>query len=174
MTVRRTALSWIEIVVVVAILGAVAFLTIPRLSNAAQQPDTRATLRQELKTLRVAIERYRTEHDRLPGVVGDQPADACDPELLVAQLTQYTDVLGNVSDRPSQRYCFGPYLSHGVPTCPIPPNTGRNGICAVRDANAPPVDPTANQAGWIYHANTGHIIVNSDATDVTGVRFTSY
>ena len=171
----RPALSLAEFLIAAVILGLLAALTIPRFSRAADPPDGAAALRDDLRVLRVAIERYYLDHDVFPGRYGDGANSAGTEAAFVAQLTMYTDAQGRVSDASSPEFQFGPYLRDGVPPACIPPGQARSGVHLVGGAMPPTGVPEApGKAGWVYNYETGQIIVNSTATDSTGRSYAAY
>ncbi len=167
---RKPAISVVEIVIVLVVFALIALIAVPQLGR-ADQPDERELLRTRLQVLRVAVERYYQDHAQWPGTV---PGEACDGALLVAQLTQPTNLDGEVSEFDDADHPYGPYLRDGIPECPIPPLVGRTGIHVIVDEPAPSYVGAAPQAGWLYDCLTGQVSVNSDGLDRTGRPFASY
>jgi len=170
----QPGVSLVEVVLAVVILGLLAALTIPRLSTAATPPDEGALLREHLKVMRVAIERYYQDHGVYPGALGHGQTAAGEPTTVIAQLTRYTDADGHVSDVRDARHRFGPYLRDGVPPCPVPPRIGRTGLCILAGDERPDFAPDAPDAGWLYNPRTGRIAVNSDVVSPDGRGYISY
>lgn len=169
----RKAVSAVEVIVAVVILGLLVALAIPRFTRAAAHEQD-ARLRGCLKVLRVAIERYYQDHHAFPGQHGDGSSPAASPATFVAQLTKFTDQRGRVSDVKDALHRFGPYLRDGVPQCPVPPHLGRAGVHVIRGGTAPAFADQAAEAGWVYNCQTGQIVANSNATDSTGRSYLSY
>ena len=91
--------SLIELVIVIVIMGIIAAIAVPRLSRSARTSGASA-LKQDLATLREAIELYAAEHG------GKYPDDA-----IVSQLTMYTNFSGDQADAlkdPSKSIVYGP------------------------------------------------------------------
>jgi len=168
------AISLIELVLAVLILGLVAALAIPRLGRAAVAPDEGDLLRDRLKVLRIAIERYRQDHGVLPGQPAEGSDLGCTEQTVLAQLTGPTDRTGRPVDAAAAGPCFGPYLRDGIPPCPVPPREGKTGIATITGAGLPAYLETATEAGWIYNCQTGQIAANSDALDPTGRGYIAY
>ena len=120
----RRAVSLVEVIVVLAVLGVVALAVIPRFTQAAGSGDEGAVLRERLKVLRVAIERYYQDHHTYPGQLCAGPHAGGTEEAFIAHLMQYTNVSGQLSVNGDAEHRFGPYLRDGVPACPVPPRTG--------------------------------------------------
>jgi prepilin-type N-terminal cleavage/methylation domain-containing protein len=170
----RKAVSLIEMILAIAILGLVAALTLPRFSTAAEAPNGGALLHERLKILRVAIERFHEDHGLYPGRELSNSAADCSAATLVAQLTQFTNEQGGSSPVRAGGHAFGPYLRDGIPACPVPPQAGLNGVQIVATGNALSYSPAARAAGWLYNCETGHIEPNSDAMDPGGRAYMSY
>ncbi len=170
---NRRALTWVEILVALVLLGVIAALTVPRFSRAAAAPaDDSARLRDRLRVLRVAIERYYRDHHAYPAQFADGQAPACSPAAFEAQLTRFTDESGRVADAPDAVHRFGPYLRDGLPPCPLPAGA-RTGVHVTPGSQPPEPDPDS-AAGWVYNCQTGQICANSAARDATGVIYAHY
>lgn len=134
----RRGFSLVELVIVVVIIGIIGAIAIPRLSRGADGADD-AKLRQDLAVLNNALELYAAEHS------GNYPTTAD----AAAQLTQYTDVDGNVSATPTTTHIYGPYIRE-IPTATggaQPDETG------VGTADGPGI-------GWLYSQAHGRIVLN--------------
>lgn len=130
--------SLLELVIVVVILGIIGAIAIPRLSRGSEGADD-AKLKQDLAVLNKAVDLYAAEHN------GEYPTAADGP----AQLTQYTDIDGNVSATKTAPYIYGPYLRE-APPAPSGPRKGERGMGL---ADAPGI-------GWIYNPAHGRIYLN--------------
>lgn len=179
---RHNGVSLIELILAVVILGIVAAVAIPRFSSAAVAPDPGGQLRIELKVLRVAIARYYEDHGAFPGQHGDGQHSGGTEAGLLAQLTQYTDEAGRVSETRDGVHRFGPYLRDGVPACPVAARAGVTGVDVVdsvtfHELSTPQATregPSEGRAGWIYDYETGQIAALSDGSDFAGRRYSSY
>ncbi|MCA9244776.1 MAG: prepilin-type N-terminal cleavage/methylation domain-containing protein [Phycisphaerales bacterium] len=141
----------VELVIVVVIIGMIASMAIPRLSNGSR--DARlARLGSDLITVRKSLEYYAIEHGgAYPGPTETDFAN---------QLTQYTDKAGTAYAKKNSTYIFGPYLDT-VPECPVGPNSGSNAVL-IDKVNSPPQPNESESVGWVYNPNTGEIIPNMD------------
>jgi type II secretory pathway pseudopilin PulG len=170
----KSAVSLLEVLLALAILGLVALLSIPRLSPAATAPDEGAVLRERLRILRVAIERYYQDHGAYPGQQSDGHNAPRTEAALVAQLTGLTNENGHAADRADEPHPLGPYLRDGMLACPVPPRAGLRGVYVIGGTAAPAFTKEAALAGWVYNCDTGQIAPNSNASDTAGRAFASY
>lgn len=171
---KQRAFSIIELVVAVVILGVLAAMAIPRVSQGATD-RAESGLKTDLAVLRTAIELYYHDHGAYPG---QKPAGSGAPEAgtaaFVRQLTQYTDAEGHASPTPSETSCHGPYLEHGIPTCPVSPVCPSARVYLIAGVAVPAHSQAAGDAGWIYNCETGYIAANSRDVDGRGVCYDSY
>ncbi len=133
------AFSMIELVMVIAIIGIIAGVAVPRMSRAAESSRENAVV-SNLSLIQSAIDRYTAEHGGLSpghnagGSVNNSGTD------FAARLVARTDDSGTVQ---SDGF-FGPYL-RSMPKNPI------NGLRSVRIDGAA---PGANTHGWHYDATS--------------------
>ncbi|NLG41825.1 MAG: hypothetical protein GX547_01140 [Phycisphaerae bacterium] len=167
----RPALTLIEAIIVIVIIGLLAVLAVPRFSQAEPQPQT-LNPRPALVTLRNAIEMYYYDHGVYPGQRSDGIHPPGSAEAFVAQLTAFSDAEGRVSPEKSNEACFGTYLRDGIPACPVPPRSGKSGVVMTTDP--PAFQEWAADAGWVYNCQSGAIAVNSNAQDANDVRYDRY
>lgn len=170
--VRRAAraVNALELTIVLAILGLVAAIAIPNLTQARPR-NPEDELREQLRTLRSAIELYFRDHGEYPGwnpAGVDAPAGS--EAALIAQLTRRTDASGQALEADDARVGFGPYVG-GLPGCPVAGGCAR--VVVVLDEALPRARPEL-QAGWIYNARTGALCANSAQTDRDGLRYDRY
>ncbi len=140
---RLKGLTFIEILMVVVVLGILAATVLPCFLS-RETSTKEATVVRNLQILRSQIQMYRLEHKgRLP--TADQ---------LVAALTSRTDSEGNIVPTGE----FGPYIVGQFPSNPY------NGLRTVKPAKASPMtldsENPDGSTGWIYDEKTGEIKVN--------------
>jgi prepilin-type N-terminal cleavage/methylation domain-containing protein len=135
---RAGAFSLLEVTIVVLIIAILAAIAVRRLSRHTEQAEINAVAQDE-STLQTAVERYRAEHGNYPKA-----------DQITAQLTQYTDVLGNVSATRVAPYVCGPYVRN-IPPAVTGPARGSKKIGAA----------AASDVGWVYDPATGAISANA-------------
>lgn len=153
----RRAVSIVELVIVVAIIGLIAALAIPRLSG-AEEEDRDAATRPALVVLRTAIELYAHDHGHYPGQCdADLDAAALTPDALVAQLTERTNADGTCGG------AYGPYLAATPRFDPGDPNSDR--ITLFRRH-----EPLPARDGWAYCPDNGYICAVRDGVEIRPKR----
>jgi len=145
MVVRHTnqAHTLLEVVILVALLGILAAIAIPRLSRGTKGACDSA-LAGDLRVLRGAIDRYSVDHG------GSYPS----AKDILGQLTQYTDHEGEIQATPDQTHRYGPYLRR-IPPLPVGQEKGSAVIAK---------NPTAG-VGWVYDEDTGAIRASCAAAE---------
>ena len=149
--VHRSGFTLVELLIVVIILGILAAVVVPQFNSSSQSAKD-AALEADLRIMRVAIERYATQHgDEFPGTIGG----ATNWANFVTHMTTQTDENGD----PGTRY--GPYLRTGIPKNPYNGlNTGTVGLI--------PVGPS-NVTGWYYDPNDGDFRANAPGKTLLGI-----
>ena len=130
---RKMPFTIIEIIIAVIVLGLVAAIVVPRLTNASRGSGADSLLSQ-LQALRSQIDLYKLQHkDKLPDLLTNWNP-----------LTTKTDSDGNPSAAPD---AFGPYFQ-SAPTNPMNTlNIVTNGDSALA--------ASATDCGFIYDYNDG-------------------
>lgn len=152
--------SWIEWIIVIVTLGALAAVAIPRLSH-GESPPPDAALAAQLRLLRGALEMYAAEHG------GAYPS----PRHVADALTHFSDASGTIfASRRDEGsgVKFGPYLRQ-IPALPV--NGPRKGAAGIASNDAPGI-------GWIYTLDASGVAAiraNTAAQkDVRGVAYRNY
>jgi len=159
---EQAGFTLIEMLIVVILLGILAMLIIPQISVSTADANMN-TLQSNLGSMRNAIELYYHQHNQVypgarrnDGTVG--PTDAESATAFLEQLTQYTDMNGDVAVTADATHIYGPYLKSTVlPTNPF--NTQNDVKCNVAMADI--TDRTADAStAWFFHPTTGVFFAN--------------
>jgi len=129
----RSGFTLVELLIVVVILAILAAAIIPTFTDSTA--DARAsTALTNLNVLRGQIQMYRMQHNGLT------------PSATLVELTMQTNAQG------SEGTDFGPYLLK------IPVNPYTNSATVRPTTNNPPQAASGeDDAGWLYHADSGNI-----------------
>ena len=136
----RKAFSLLEIVIVVAVIGILAFIVIPQFSSGAAEARQNALVR-DLGMIRQQIELFKAQHAGV--LLGQGGRD------IVAQLTGKTDIQGNVVADGA----FGPYMR----IFPMNPYTNTDTVELGTGS------PGGGNFGWYYHTGDGGFYADDDA-----------
>jgi general secretion pathway protein G len=163
---KCNAFTLVEILIVVMILGILAAIAIPKLSNASQV-SRESAMKDDLRLLRTQIGVYKSQHFLHPGYPGGDGTATPTAQASYDQLTKYTDAQGNTSASSSPVYRYGPYITM-LPSNPINGNSDWK-ILAPGDAFV-----TDNTTGWLYQPSSGTIRANSPGNDSEGKPIVEY
>ena len=143
----------VEILIVVIILGILAAIIIPQMSNVGQQ-SRENMLRENLRILRTQINAYRAEHwDVSPGYPGGDESLAPTQVAFIDQMTLPTDATGDTGAASTP---FGPYLRN-MPENPV------NGSSVIEIVNGPLPPVGDDSGGWIFRPDI--VIFKADTAD---------
>ena len=157
---RRRAFTLVELILVVIMLGLLAAIVIPKFASGRQDAGE-AALKQNLKVLRTAIQRYFHHHNGVypaAAAAGDGNGEAGTAAAFINQLAKYTDVLGAASDTQDATHVFGPYLKTGIPVSSVGTISGKSDVKVVIVNGLTPDKST----GWLYSTVTGEFVANTD------------
>ncbi len=171
MNARRKAFTLVELLVVIIIIGILAAVAIPQFGSSSEDAKV-AALKENLRTMRSAIEKYYIEHNNVyPGIVkthratgaGSAAAHTSTEDAFVKQLTMYSDANGNTCAEMHSSFPFKPYLKSGVPANPLPAAgavADPAGVNVVTDTTPLTADGSATK-GWKFSSARGDIIANN-------------
>ena len=128
---RCGGFTLVELTIVVLILGILAAIVIPKFTSASDEARSANTLSQ-LRTVRVALNRYRLDHDETYPTLGQ----------MWTNLTTKTDLDGTVN----ASGIFGPYLLDA----PKNPYTQSSTVVVLGDGTA--------SDGWGYDTTDDQVI----------------
>ena len=158
---RRAAFSLVELVIVVTIIGILASIAVPRMTQASANATSNA-LQATLMNVRKAIDIYYAEHGKYPGYVPGTTTP--DNARFTDQLLLYSDEKGNTNAAFSTTYSYGPYLRAPFPRNPT------NGLATVH-VKATPVDadPAPGSVGWVAVLSHGYFGISASDDDLGDV-----
>jgi len=165
----RRGFSFVELMIVLAVIGILAALVVPQFQSHASQAKE-AAAKNNLQIMRAAIELYTTQHrDIPPGYPNGDTSMTPLWVLFAAQMVQATNLSGQYDDPGTPGYPFGPYMKK---TPPNPFNGSRNGKILTYSESFPP--EATGTSGWIYKPATKMIRLDWPGTDKKGVRYYDY
>ncbi len=148
----RKAFSIAELMIVVAIMGILAALVVPCLSDHTDEAKE-AAAKDDLRILRSVIEFYAVRHGSVaPGYPDNNRSAAPTAEHFRMQTTT------------PERY---------LSTMPVNPFNKLHTIHIIRDRDAFPAD-ASGAYGWVYQPATKEIRVDWPGRDREGIRYFDY
>jgi general secretion pathway protein G len=163
---RDGGFSLLEILIVVTILGILAAIAIPKLTNASQLAKE-STLKDSLRLLRTQIGVYRSQHPLFPGYPGGDSTQTPTAQASYDQLLEFSDNAGNVSATSTGVYHWGPYVN-ALPSNPL---NSRTDWKILSNSDVFVADDTT---GWLYQPSTGRIAANTSGNDSAGHLIVEY
>lgn len=159
----RAGFSLVELVLVIAIIAIVAGIAVTRYTSGSGAAEANA-LAKTLQNVRNAIERFYAEHQKYPGF---NPSNGSpNGTWFVDQLTQYSDIEGNVSRTPSPTFLYGPYLREPFPANPA------NGLSTVRVRANSGINVPFDSTGWVANLDDGKFNINTSSNGLIAIGVT--
>lgn len=149
---NNTAFSLVELMIVVAVIGILAAMLVPKVSKYSQEARE-AAAKENLRILREAIERYAAKHNGIPpGYTTNNPTTAPIGTIAALQLIN------------------GKYL-RAIPKNPI---NGEKSIYCLRNNVDFPVGGGTGNWGYIYKPSTKTIKLDAKGKDSKGILYSDY
>ena len=173
---NQSGFTLIEMLIVVIVLGILAIIIIPQITTSTEDAKVNA-IQTSLAGIRSATEFYYVQHDNTyPGEKkndGTAGPNATESALaFVEQLTQYTDLSGDVTSIKDGTFKYGPYFKSGA--LPANPFNGLNSIVAdITITSITAARTVSGTGGWKVHPKTSVIFANDDG-DSNGVDHEDY
>jgi len=148
---KNNGVSFVEMLLVVIVLGIVASITIPQYSAAGEDAKI-SHLRYNLQNIRWQIQLYKNQHNgMLPTANGLSFIDA---------MTKCTYAGGSIAKEQKTRPgVFGPYLNR------VPKNPFITDESAASIIKCGPQTPEADgSSGWFFNTTTGAFNANDNTT----------
>jgi len=147
----KLAFSLVELMIVVAVIGIVAAMVIPKVTNYSQEAKE-AAAKENLHTLRAAIELYASKHDGIPpGYINNDPI-------------AYSVPLGTYArDQLLNEHCL-----RQIPRNPF--NDKATILCIRTNFEF----PITGNYGYVYKPSTKTIKLDTPGTDSKGVLYSEY
>ena len=185
--VRRRGLSLVELLIVVVMLAVLAAVAIP-ITEWATRESREASLKETLRVVREAIERYRVEHfGQVPGYPGGEVTASPTEAALVSQLTGCTLPFGQPaaggveevevdagvgevtvpSEKGTTERILGPYL----PEIPENAINGKTSIRVVAGNEGEEAMSPSDADGWVYRASDGRFGCDAAGETREGVAY---
>jgi len=167
---KRTAgFTLVEILIVVVLLGILAAVVLPAVSNGAIAAR-RAALMQDLQLLRRVVLIYETQHlEVAPGYANGDTSAAPTEAVFVDQATLASRESGQTAAPGTAGFNRGPYLLR-IPTNPL---NNLNTVQMLGDGEGFPAEGDDSH-GWMYKAAAGEIRADSPGTDSEGLSYCEY
>lgn len=157
---KRTGFSAVEILIVIGLVGILAFVVLMN-SGVSRRAAKEQLLRSNLSLVRQALDVYRSDHGHYPCTLEDWNKQGYF-SVFERQMTEYTDAAGQPSKVRTEHHKFGPYLK----SWPVEPFS---------ESSATVVDIVNNRllqkmsyavatseanSGWYYEAQSGNFCAN--------------
>ncbi len=155
--------------IVVVVLGILAALVVPSLTNATTMAREN-TLKEDVRFMRSQIVAYQVDHiGTAPGYPGGNRSAVPTEAVFLSQMLTFSNPYGATNATASSSYPLGPYLRR-MPDNPI---SGLDTITTLANGAAFP-NMGDDSTGWVYQAATGKFAPNNDGNDSAGTAFIDY
>lgn len=162
--IGRSAFTLVEILIVVVVIGILATIVIPKLSNATQLASEN-TMKEDLRYMRTQLQVYRFQHNETPP---GRNGAGYDEETLRLQMTMGTNINGQTGSPGDAAFPYGPYLRR-IPSNPLNDKSTIQMVAGVGEL------PEADSShGWMYQPETNTFVSDLPGRDAAGVAYVNY
>jgi len=166
---KSRAFTLVEILIVTVLLGILAAIVIPTVSNSTTSAKESAVAT-DLQLLRRFIMVYKAHHlEVAPGYPDGDSNAAPTEQAFIEQATMSSNTRGQTAAVGTPGFDRGPYMQK----IPVNPFNGESTIEMLGNGEDFPADAD-NSHGWIYKADTAEIRADSTGTDFNGKRYYDY
>lgn len=166
---RKKGFTLVEMIIVVAILGIMAAIVIPKFQGNMVQAKDSASMT-NLATMRTQIELYALQHNGYPpGYIDGVGTTIANMELQLTGTSTLTG-LPSTSTVPAAPFVHGPYLKK----IPKNPFNSLSTIAYVPEATVFSTVVDGTSSGWLYKKETGEIVLNWTGSDTSGTPYYDY
>jgi prepilin-type N-terminal cleavage/methylation domain-containing protein len=164
----KKAFSLVELMIVIAVIGILAAMVLPKISNYSLEAKE-AAAKENLQTFRSAIELYASQHNGVPPGYTNNDVSTIPSQLnFILQLARTTNSAGVVGDKGTPGFIFGPYL----PKVPKNPFNDQGSIRTIANGAAFPA--ATDKFGYIYQPATKTIRLDKEGNDSKGCPYADY
>lgn len=165
----KKGFSFVELMIVVAVLGILAAIVVPQFQSHATQAKE-AAAKSNLRVLRSGIELYTAQHNSIPpGYPNGDIAAAPSALTFVNQLTQASNASGQTAPVGTAGYNLGPYIR----SFPENPFNDLTSVKMLGNSEEFPVNATGNFA-YLYRPATKTIKLDRPGNDSKGICYFDY
>jgi prepilin-type N-terminal cleavage/methylation domain-containing protein len=151
----KKAFSLVELMIVVAVIGILAAMAIPKVQNYSTEAKE-AAAKENLQTLRATIELYASKHNGVPpGYASDDPTKFPMPVGVIARQQLLTN-------------------THYIRTIPKNPFNGLATISCLGNNADFPANGGTGAYGYLYKPATKTIKLDAPGTDSKGMKYSDY
>lgn len=163
--------TYVEIMIVVVIIGILAAVVVPEFSHPPLRKWREVALQINLNEFRGAILLYEAQHGHYPAAMGDGCCPSMSETCFFHQLFGPTNRDG--LSTPTSGRSLGPYLMGSIPECPVGPRLGESSIEIV-DSLSKIAGSSKPSAAWKYNVQTGEFICNLTKLSLGGLAYCQF